>query len=474
MAQYIKQGNIFGRLGTGIGKGFAEQLPKEFEHQRLRSGLQNLADKSGELSPEQFLAEAAGTYGITPQMIQSFGDIAQKKRMRSNYGNEPALRNESINPQLSQGLSGVNFANRPSSNQDLYQKQQMQPAQLAQSQKWDFKEDKIRRDGDRIPQTESPVENPLSNKFVPVSSWSPQKKQDQIDYELYKDPDASIEQAIQRADAKEKAEMAKPESERKIQGYLKGTQQELDDEFDKQLSTILQKQGKEIYADLTGETLLRLKKAAYEDLSTTPNANEKQIVEKWIKKGQHLVKSKGLINTHARRDFNDRISPGKKEENLKRLISAQKIFDETGNLDEFYEILKTKNSEDKTGYDLTPGGAALIAYPRSEPVKKLIKQNVSWGQVRQDQSIPRTRKFAQEISQELKNKDSLLAIAREMKQSNKNFNESAFFDYFRENQNNLGLSPHMQEELLEGVGDIIPNWGDFALFPLFHKSVAND
>lgn len=71
--------NIFGRLGSGIGQGLAEQIPKEIEHQRLRSGLQNLAQKAGELSPEQYLAEAAGTYGITPQMIQSFGEIAKQK-----------------------------------------------------------------------------------------------------------------------------------------------------------------------------------------------------------------------------------------------------------------------------------------------------------------------------------------------------------------------------------------------------------
>lgn len=79
MAQYIKQGNIFGRIGTGLGKGIGEQVPKEVEHQRLRSGLRNLADQSGKLSPSQFLAEAAGTYGATPQIIQSFGELSKQQ-----------------------------------------------------------------------------------------------------------------------------------------------------------------------------------------------------------------------------------------------------------------------------------------------------------------------------------------------------------------------------------------------------------
>ena len=86
----VKQANIFGRLGTGIGQGLAEQVPKEIENYRLRTGLKDLADTSetGNLSPAQFLAKAAGTYGITPQMTQSFGDLArqqQKGRALSEY-----------------------------------------------------------------------------------------------------------------------------------------------------------------------------------------------------------------------------------------------------------------------------------------------------------------------------------------------------------------------------------------------------
>lgn len=75
------QGNIFGRLGTALGKGLSETVPKEIEHYRLRSGLKNLADEAdnGNLSPSQFLAKAAGTYGISPQMVQSFGQLSQQQ-----------------------------------------------------------------------------------------------------------------------------------------------------------------------------------------------------------------------------------------------------------------------------------------------------------------------------------------------------------------------------------------------------------
>lgn len=85
------QPTIFGRLGKGLSQGLSETVPKEIEHQRLRSGLQNLSQQMGNLSPQQFAVEAMGTYGMTPQMIQSLTDIARFQGERNsalNQGNE--------------------------------------------------------------------------------------------------------------------------------------------------------------------------------------------------------------------------------------------------------------------------------------------------------------------------------------------------------------------------------------------------
>lgn len=81
MSYSLKQGNLFGRIGSGIGQGLAEQVPKEIEHQRLKAGLQELERDSANLDPMQFATKAFGTYGITPQMTQSLGELA-KQRMR--------------------------------------------------------------------------------------------------------------------------------------------------------------------------------------------------------------------------------------------------------------------------------------------------------------------------------------------------------------------------------------------------------
>lgn len=80
MAQYIKQGNIFGRIGSGIGKGLAEQVPKEIERNRLAAGLKELEGKK-DLTPFQQFASLAAIPGITPQMIQSGSELLKQQGM---------------------------------------------------------------------------------------------------------------------------------------------------------------------------------------------------------------------------------------------------------------------------------------------------------------------------------------------------------------------------------------------------------
>lgn len=76
----IPQANIFGRIGSGIGKGLAEQLPKEIERSRMSSGLQELSKKKG-LSPLQTFSEAVSIPGVAdrPQLQQTLGDLLRQQ-----------------------------------------------------------------------------------------------------------------------------------------------------------------------------------------------------------------------------------------------------------------------------------------------------------------------------------------------------------------------------------------------------------
>lgn len=87
MAQKISQGNIFGRIGTGIGQGMAEQIPKEIERNRLASGLKNLSQKK-DLSPFEQFSELVGIPGAAdrPQVIQTAGDLLRQQAIINSSG----------------------------------------------------------------------------------------------------------------------------------------------------------------------------------------------------------------------------------------------------------------------------------------------------------------------------------------------------------------------------------------------------
>jgi len=87
MSQKIKQANIFGRLGTGIGQGIAEQAPKEAERYRMQQGLQQLEKESANLSPTQQYTRALGVPGLIdrPQALQSYADLLRQSGMRGAF-----------------------------------------------------------------------------------------------------------------------------------------------------------------------------------------------------------------------------------------------------------------------------------------------------------------------------------------------------------------------------------------------------
>jgi hypothetical protein len=80
-------GNVFGRLGKGIGQGLNEQVPKEIERSRLSSGLKKLSEraKKEKLSPFDIFAEAAGTPGVTPQHLYTMSPILNQMVQKQNF-----------------------------------------------------------------------------------------------------------------------------------------------------------------------------------------------------------------------------------------------------------------------------------------------------------------------------------------------------------------------------------------------------
>ena len=81
----VKPADLFGRLGQGIGQGFNEQFPKDVERGRMAQHLENLG-KQENLTPLQQLTGTLTAPGITPQGIQSVGNLLERQSIAQALG----------------------------------------------------------------------------------------------------------------------------------------------------------------------------------------------------------------------------------------------------------------------------------------------------------------------------------------------------------------------------------------------------
>ena len=205
MAQKIQQANIFGRIGTGFGKGLAEQVPKEIERSRLASGLESLAQDTSNLTPFQRFARLSAVPGITPQAIQTGGEL---------------LRQEGINQALQQRSGRKNpFKNE---SEDPYAVLQNRKASLSIPEK----------DSTPSVTTTGPVQATIK-PFIPPTREQILDRAGQLaqqDPELYQgDPQKAIEGAVLEFQQEEKINQA-------LQGQRKN-QQDVQDRIERDLES---------------------------------------------------------------------------------------------------------------------------------------------------------------------------------------------------------------------------------------------
>lgn len=96
-AQKIQQANIFGRIGTGFGRGLAEQIPKEVERNRLSSGLEELGKQQGLTPFQQYtgLVRAAHEY---PAVVQGGADLLRQQAIIDSIDKNRPTRYEPNKP----------------------------------------------------------------------------------------------------------------------------------------------------------------------------------------------------------------------------------------------------------------------------------------------------------------------------------------------------------------------------------------
>jgi hypothetical protein len=477
----VKPGNIFGRVGEGFGQGLAQQGQKELDRYQLRQGLEDVANNSEGLTPFQRFTKLSSVPGITPQQVESGTRLLERESQRNAFRN----------PRSGEQMPGQAGSASPTPS---VQEVAFSPTKAGVGMRKEDQPKSAPIEGHPLRSEEAAQpkrivnENPITNKFLPGIPWNQNQWDREADREWARDPTADFETISQRVNERQARLLAAPEAEQKRYEYLQDKEVRAEKELDHQIEVALQKEGKEVYGDLSGDTLLDLKERMNDDLATNPSMGIKEAATKWRKNAKDFVEKKNIIRTDANRDFYDRIAPGKKVEQLKTLQSGARAYEKMGKSREFYNMLTTKNkppafevdpqtgqkvmtSKGEYGYDLSPGGAALITYPRSEGLKNIIKTaNLDHQSI--DDMYGNSQKMAKEFIEKKGTNDSALAFGRSLMDTYNFFDISAYFDYLRDNEDKL--SPDQQKEVLTGVPDATRNWGDFALFPLFGRSVVND
>ncbi len=432
MSQKIKQGNIFGRIGSGIGQGLAEQVPKEIERSRLASGLQNIGKKEG-LSPFQQFAELSAVPGVTPQMIQSGSELLKQQGIRNSFARRAG-----------QGQQGQGVSPAQQQAQDL-QNQYFPQMQQGQNQP----------NGNIQSQPQINPNNPIAQEALPLPEWTPQRREQEISNVLSDFPNMTIPEAIAEAGERERRELAQPLAVQERNKYLDEQKEKVNDLIDKQLREKLQiPKNEEAFSKLTGESLNNIRRGVSRDLALNPKSSVDDLVNTWTTRALDNEKSKKQLDSFAGKSFFEKITS--KANIGEKLKSYQKIFKEFGNEEEYFNKLKTD-------FDFSSQTAAYYAFPLSKGINSIV-DNVK-PKLSPLNSSQNSISYAAKLRDNLTNGDSLLALAGALKDKDPYFDQSSFFTEVRRIQDELRLNARQQREVAEGESGILPTWGEILNLP---------
>lgn len=452
MAGYkVSQGNIFGRVGEGFGRGLAESLPKEIERSRLASGLESLANEEG-LSPFQKFSRLASLPGTNPQIIQSGENLLRQEGMRKNIRENKGLYGQTPNERLQVDLNlGKNITDRlpPSRSEPIRQDRNIHQENI--------EEQNLIGGG-----------NPTRDTVKTFQPPTPTEFQDKLGDIWDSNPQLDFNQARDLTEDYFSKLANQPEAVRAEDKRLEDARSSLNNEFKKELELKLQKQGPDTFQDLTGDMQNNLFRSMQRDLIDNPKMSKENAINKWTSKALELVKMKDELNGLARQNsikafFNEGTT-------LDKVNNAQKYYSDSGNLEEFYDFLRTENSEPtrnangdvvqagRTGMGWSSGQAAQAAFPRSNKVKSYINGMDT-------KNFKDASKAAIDISQVMTRNDSPLAIARNIFNKNPEFDVRSFLRTMSDYQKDFGLSPRQIKELSADDRAVLPNWNDIWFLP---------
>ncbi len=446
MAQKISQGNIFGRIGTGIGQGLAEQIPKEIERGRLASGLKELGTKK-DLTPFQRYAELISIPGITPQAIESGSRLLEKEALQNSYRNISGNYQKDV---PGTDLSNVDLGEKNAPVETLSRRQKSNQGLISSiSQK-----------------PEINPQNPLSEKFTPRKPWSPERKNSRR-LDLLQSG-FTIDQTEPILADEEARYLALPAAEQAIYDRDEAIKEGVENKFEKQLADKLQKGvgeagSRPLYGDITGDQLQSFKKNIEEDLRSNPNLSVDKAIDKWTSKALELAKTKVDVKNLGSKGNFDKFT--KASQIRRSLENYGEIFRESGNEEEYFNLLQQLDKEGN-GFGLSPQSAAYFSYPRSDKVNSDLETFPDIERISLVAGPSESIKLAKKLLKSMNSSDNPLAIAKYMKDKNPYFDTQSFFDELSSSENLKKLNDMQRRMVSKGVEDWTPNWGDISVLPV--------
>lgn len=422
MVQYISKGDIFGRIGSNIGQGLAEQIPKEVERNRLKQGLEELSQQKN-LTPFQRFSGLISQPGITPQGIQTGGEL---------------LAQEARGDQLAKYYDSQNKINKP----NPFPKQNNKQSQIV-------------KEAPSITQ-EAPLEE-IQEGYIPPT-------QDQIFEEAGRrfeenaalfgnDPEKAIEAAEKDALRKEKINEAYQRKHQNLTAIQDNVVKRLQAQSDKLGSQIVPSN---VYSKIEDKAIqaTKSKKLGGEGLT------EQQAIKKYGDELDSIARDYTKINSIDGWG----ITSNKPNSTLRAFEQLQDKFEKRDDLKNFANKLISK--------EFSPSFAFSIAQPINKvpELNKLFKnlpevpKSHVYAGTRPDPriSIPKTLEIAPNLAQILKNNSnaSPLAIAYEL--NKKNYDPETFLQYVTDHMEDLNLKADQIEQLEERY-NLFPTWNDWWL-----------
>lgn len=405
MAQYIKQGDLFGRIGEGLGQGLAQQLPQEIERGRLAAGLKELENQR-DLTPFQQFSRLASIPGITPQMIQSGSELLRQQGIAQGFRNVAQQNQQTQENPLRQV---VEKSQLPEQNTVGLQKQ---PKGLVN------------------PESTSTALRP----YIPKSRGQLLSRAADLydeNRQLYPNPESAFQAAVQedqQNQAISNANQAARQSQIGVEDRLRNQLQDLrkkanvqipDNVFQQVENDVLDKvaEGKgELEAAKEGQKKLDEISRQYKEFDTIGN---------WTMPFKNAEATKRSIES-LRKDFKKRDDLENFADSLvgKNGLSFSKAYYEAYPPHEYKQVNQVLNSLPKLKTEIDYSGGF------AKPIKN------------EKETLLAAKKLAPLIKT---SEASPLAVAEELRM--KNYDPDVFLDYMVRNKNKLDLSERQGREL---------------------------